>query len=145
MIVLFRLSTFEAPGVLWDRGMVLRELNFGDTIDAFIKRLEATPARESIPDSNLVSPWRHIARPLAIIVKWWKTKIEPRVTTDGIYTDANRMDGRVAMNGLDSPNGQFIQPLMGFPFGGIDSYNDFWVRDIFVDAHDTQSTLAGTV
>jgi hypothetical protein len=136
MIVLFRLSTFEAPGVYWDRQMVLNELNFGDTMDAWVQRLEAVAAVNDSTTPNAVSSWALLSTAISALVKWWKGKIEPKIRASAIPSETNIVDGYAFTSSSYSQNGQSADPLMDFPFGNIDPYDDSWMRDLFVGAYE---------
>jgi hypothetical protein len=138
MIVLYRLSTFEAQGVHWDRQMVLNEINLGDTMDAWGKRLEAVPLiGDSSKSDTMLSPSMQFSKTVALIVKWWRMKIEPRIRGDVSQSDTTVADEHVEVSGSDSPNGLFIQPFMNFPFGSNNVYDEFWMRDLFAGAIET--------
>jgi hypothetical protein len=138
MTVLYRLSTFEAQGVHWDRQMVLNEINLGDTMDVWCKRLEAVPliGDPSKSDTTL-TPSMHFSKTIAVIVKWWKMKVEPGLRGNISQSDTTVADEHVEANGSNSLDGLFSQSFMNFPFGNNDVYDEIWMRDLFAGTIET--------
>jgi hypothetical protein len=116
--------------------MVLNELNFGDTMEAWVQRLEAMPLVRDSSGPDRMSSWTYLISTMSALVKWWKVKIEPRITASVIQSDTDVADGHSFTNNLYSQNGQFDQPFMDFPSGDIDSYGDTWIRDLFVGSYE---------
>jgi hypothetical protein len=133
MIVLFRLSTFESPGVHWDRKRVRQELDLGEMVKLMASRWEEVatalglhevhvedisgPTSDHDPD-----PWTYTRKKLLLVAHFWEMKLASMVQDEdgGPMTADNNSS---AFSGFDTV--QFEQ----MDFSNMDFLNDIWMGE----------------
>lgn len=132
MVALFRLTTFEAPGVHWDRQKVLKDFDFGQLMKTWMDRWEGIPAAAGldvdISSETEESPWVHTRKMIMGIVNWWEAKIKPMLEKDARMApevDQHLSNGNEGLNGFDTD-----QQMEGidFPAVNLDFLDDEWMR-----------------
>jgi len=133
MIVLFRLSTFESPGVHWDRKRVRQELDLGETAKLMASRWEEVvtaaglheghmedilgPAHDPDPD-----PWANTRKKLLLVAHFWEMKLASMVQSEeGRPTAAD--NSNFAFAGFDQ------QQIEQMDFSNMDFLNDIWMGE----------------
>lgn len=143
LVALFRLSTFESPGVAWDRQRIRQEMDFGDIVKLIVDRWDQVPEangiemlpgrRESTEDGQESDqPWFHAMRKILVIKNLWEhwdVKVGAMTASDAEKTDGqDPVDNGVA-NGIVAPG---MQHMGAWEYGGmnLDLLDDNWMRDM---------------
>ncbi|TAQ89078.1 hypothetical protein B7494_g2583 [Chlorociboria aeruginascens] len=122
---LFRLSTFESPGILWDRREIRQQLNLGDLVQTLAEKWAQIPAAIGIERGPLEmlphgvdqwnspyngDPWAYTLKKFHGIRVWWEGKL-------------------AAMQAAEAENETSLTTEM---FG-----DDAWMRDFFDEMRST--------
>ncbi|KAF2425517.1 hypothetical protein EJ08DRAFT_700324 [Tothia fuscella] len=122
LITMFRLHTFESPGIPWDLKQVRQEMDIREVVKEWIDRWKSVPhAAGLIVDSQEESPWSYTRKRLITIAKWWELRMAADAEREGLSNPESR-EGP----GLDVP-------LPDFDFGAMDVefLDDMWGSDVF--------------
>jgi hypothetical protein len=132
MVALFRLSTFETPGIPWDRQRVIAELNFGELIRTWAERWEGVPNAAGLDinkeGENEESPWCYTRKLLLVILNWWEVKIAPKIAADTRKSGGQGTEENTAMDTTKTPGQQPME--MDFAVANLDLLDDVWMKDI---------------
>jgi hypothetical protein len=97
IVVLFRLSTFQHQGIVWDRDKIRADLNLGDILKLWIQRWQMAPAACRIVRVERENDiWDYFMGKLPILADWWQEKFE---SVDG---DARADDDVYSSHGVDT-------------------------------------------
>jgi hypothetical protein len=141
LIALFRLGTFEAPDIPWDRQRVRREIDLGDTVKHIVDNWEQVPLVAGIITSSRLmrergdgqlweGSWIHAMKTLSVVKSCWEAKVAAMDAADAEREGGPRPEDNGAVNGLDISGSQQIDSL---EFGGmnVDMLDDTWIKDMF--------------
>lgn len=140
LVALFRLSTFEAPDIPWDRQRVRHEIDLGDTIKHIVESweqvpevagMDATPRLGERGDGQLwEGSWVHAMKGLLLVKSCWEAKVAAMTATDAERGGGLGPEDDGAANGLGIPG---LQQMDDLEFGAmnLDMLDDTWVRDMF--------------
>lgn len=134
LVVLFRLSTFECDGVLWDRQYVVQELDLGTVVEKWMGVMTESHRAAGV-DAGSDSGWEYSNRLLlGTILKWWESKVRPSIMggTDAQHSVAQEMVPTGEANTFDA---EF--PDLGNMDFNFDS--EVWMRDMFSNGFDYRS------
>lgn len=141
MVALFRLTTFEAPGIPWDRQKVVREFDFGQLMKTWMDRWEGIPAAAGL-DTDMSSetedgPWVHTRKLLQGIVNWFEAKIKPMLEKETRMAqgeDQPLANGAPSMNGFEATE----QQMEGIDFASVnlDFLDDEWTRHVLGSGYE---------
>jgi hypothetical protein len=132
LVVLFRLSMFEFPGVSWDRQRALKELDLGEVLRSWIKKLGEVPETVSLDkgmsSSSEENTWNHGVGRMSLILEWWEVKVAPRLAAPAQARDqATKEDANTTS--LDLSTQQAAETL-DLTMADWDYLDDAWMRDI---------------
>jgi hypothetical protein len=132
LVVLFRLSTLEAPGIPWDKQRVVKELSFGDVVRTWAKRWD-TIAQSIKLDGETASeleeyPWFCAQKTLAYLLHVWDTKILPKLNLD---TTSAENGGLGVQNSTSAAGMNDKFDVMDFSVMTSDFPDDTFMREVF--------------
>lgn len=144
LVALYRLSTFERPGVSWDRQLVRQEVDLGVMISLLTEKWGGVPAAAGIDTSGpgVHNIWMLTNRMLGKIANWWEMKVvAPAAAAAAAAADAESRCGQDLTighentGGNDGLNGFGAQgqlPMQDIDFGAtnMDLLDDVWMRDL---------------
>ncbi|KAL5348077.1 hypothetical protein ACLOAV_006557 [Pseudogymnoascus australis] len=133
LAALYRLTSFESPGVSWCGGRVRAELDIGDVTRLLAERWD-TVSRVDGGGEGL-DPWPHATKRALGIGSWWEGKVArlgPR-DTDGGSSSGEKVSEAVGSTGV--PEQQQIE-LLGFDAVDIDILDDPWMMDLLGGGYD---------
>jgi hypothetical protein len=144
LVALFRLSTFEAPGIPWDRQYIVSQIDLGTVVRKWIQIFESSPKAAGIDVSGACgqdSQWEYSKRILlTTILKWWETKVRPSIMGGAEEQEQRNSDESpdAEKAGLETTNDAFDAAM---DFGDMGDMNfDFntepWMRDLFGNGFD---------
>jgi hypothetical protein len=129
MVALFRLTTFESPGVDWNRHRVLEELHFGEFTKTWVRKWEGVPAAAGLETTMACGsddgPWCCTAKAVTAISQWWDAKVAPKLAAEA---GSQNSQGNGSANTISIPDQQQAEPL-GFGMMDVDFTDDAWMRD----------------
>lgn len=145
IVALYRLTTFECPGVSWDRQLVRQEVDLGVMINVLTERWGRVPAAAGLDTSGpgVNNIWMLTNRMLGKIASWWEMKVvAPAAAAAAAAADAegrcdqNLTVGHGNAGGNEGLHGFGVQgqlPMQDIDFGGtnMDLLDDVWMRDLF--------------
>jgi hypothetical protein len=145
LVALYRLTTFAAPGILWDRQRVIQELDIADVIKLIGDRWERVPLAAGLETRPLQvgvreddrwpeDPWSHTKRKVLAIGMWWEAKVAAMTGADVESENGPRSEGDRATNEPEISG----QQQMDAEFRAMDMelLDDSWLRDLFVGEYD---------
>jgi hypothetical protein len=145
MVALFRLSTFEAEGVPWDRARVRREMEFGKAMTTWMETWRRIPDAAGL-DIDMSSetadgPWAHSNRLIMGVVTWWETKVLPKLEAEANGVDAQQQDQQQSAEGggIERTGPQslgLMDGIGGFDGVDMDYLNDDWMRDVLGSGYE---------
>jgi hypothetical protein len=133
LIVLFRLSTFESPGVHWDRKRVRQELDLGETVKLMASRWEEVATAAGLNEGRMEDilglahdpdhgPWAYTRKKLLVVAHFWEMKLASIIQSeDGRPTTAD--NSHFGFVGSDQ------QQIEQMDFSNMDFLNDIWMGD----------------
>lgn len=140
IIALYRLSTFEAPGIFWDRKIIVQELSFAYVARLMAERRKQVPLASGLEidacfdgdkDGSLCSlnPWSQSRRKAVGIAHWWEAKVAAIMGTDAEGESSVDTERNGAANGTGVPGQHPVEP---FEFEGLnmDMLDDSWIMDL---------------
>ncbi|OBT72654.1 hypothetical protein VF21_08578 [Pseudogymnoascus sp. 05NY08] len=144
LVALYRLSTFECPGVSWDRQLVREEVDLGVMINLLTEKWGRVPAAAGIDTTGpgLHNIWMLTNRMLGKIAHWWEMKVVAPAAAATAAADAeNRLGGQNLTIGHENSGGnegihgfgaQGQLPMQDIDFGttNMDLLDDVWMRDL---------------
>ncbi|OBT70315.1 hypothetical protein VE03_00317 [Pseudogymnoascus sp. 23342-1-I1] len=144
LVALYRLSTFERPGVSWDRQLVRQEVDLGVMISLLTEKWGGVPAAAGIDTSGpgIHNIWMLTNRMLGKIASWWEMKVvAPAAAAAAAAADAERRCGQDLTIGHENTGGneglqgfgaQGQLPMQDIDFGAtnMDLWDDVWMRDL---------------
>ena len=144
MVALFRLSTFEAPGIPWDRQYIVSTLDLGDVVRQWIHIMDASPkaARIDVSGANgQESQWEYSKKILQpTILKWWETKVRPSIMGTQHVNELQATQGMAQNQTQNAPlmETPFEASMADTNFGDVDFNFDteMWMRDMFSSGFD---------
>lgn len=137
-VALYRLNTFQTPGIRWDRRRVREELDFGDIIKLIADRWEQSHPSICI-ESRPVSGSDHCSptqNRLLGIGHWWDAQVAAMTAADlagpSVSMGTEVSDGAAAVNsGFGASMGQ--TRLEGI---NMDMWDDTWIKDLFAGGNE---------
>ncbi|KAF2103661.1 hypothetical protein NA57DRAFT_50533 [Rhizodiscina lignyota] len=137
MVALFRLTTFESPGIPWDRQRVRREFDFGQVIRTWLERWEGAPAAAGL-DASVWSnvdgpPWAATRKYLSAIINWWEAKIAPRLVTE--VNGMRVQDDTASIVRTMYTDGSQLEPVEHAD-QNLEFLDDEWMRDVLGPGYD---------
>jgi hypothetical protein len=135
LIVLFRLSTFESPGVQWDRKKVRQELDLGQTVKLMASRWEEVAIAAGL-DQGLMNqimsptshpdegPWAYTRKKLLMVAHFWEIKLASLVQIEEgrpATAQSNNLSGFVTLD---------QQQIEGIDFSNLGYLNNIWIEDL---------------
>ncbi|KFZ09540.1 hypothetical protein V502_08683 [Pseudogymnoascus sp. VKM F-4520 (FW-2644)] len=143
LVALYRLSTFECPGVSWDRQRVRQEVDLGVMINLLTEKWGGVPAAAGIDTTGpgVHNIWMLTNRMLGKIASWWEMKVvAPAAAAAAAAADAESRCGQdltIGHNaggneGLHGFGAQGQLPMQDIDFGAanMDLLDDVWMRDL---------------
>lgn len=146
IVALYRLSTFESPGVSWDRQLVREEVDLGVMISILTEKWGGVPAAAGLDTSGpgVHNVWMLTNRMLGKVASWWEMKVvapaaaaaasaaadaESRLGGQDLTIGHGNAGGNEALHGFGA-QGQL--PMQDIDFGAtnIDLLDDIWMRDL---------------
>ncbi|KFY10185.1 hypothetical protein V491_07780 [Pseudogymnoascus sp. VKM F-3775] len=146
IVALYRLSTFECPGVSWDRQLVREEVDLGVMISILTEKWGGVPAAAGLDTSGpgVHNVWMLTNRMLGKVASWWEMKVvapaaaaaaaaaadaENRLGGQDLTTVHGNAGGNEGLNGFGA-QGQL--PMQDIDFGAtnMDLWDDIWMRDL---------------
>jgi hypothetical protein len=146
LVALFRLSTFESPGILWDRERVRQEMDFGDIVQLIVDRwdelpeangIEMGPERVEVTEDGQMSEqsWFHAMKKLLVVRNLWDVKVAAMtaVSAQGAsglgqqYNSTLNGGGELGMHQMDN---------LEFYGMNVDMLDDNWIRDMLGGGYD---------
>ena len=139
MVALFRLSTFECPGVQWDRQRVRQELDLREILRLWQERWQMVPAAAGL-DADLTSdkdegPWVYTHRTLLVIGKWWEARVACMIAAERQSDAGQGVEGNGTAEGFGMPQQHQIE-AMDFTAMNLDGWDDTWMRDMLGGGYD---------
>ncbi|KFY03620.1 hypothetical protein O988_01359 [Pseudogymnoascus sp. VKM F-3808] len=135
IVALYRLSTFECPGVSWDRQLVRQEIDLGVMINVLTEKWGGVPAAAGLDTSGpgVHNIWRLTNRMLKKVASWWEIKVVAPAAAAAAAADAESGCGQDLTMGHGNSGGN--EGLQGFDidFGAtnnMDLLDDVWMRDL---------------
>lgn len=135
IVALYRLSTFECPGVSWDRQLVRQEIDLGVMINVLTEKWGRVPAAAGLDTSGpgVHNIWRLTNRMLKKVGSWWEIKVVAPAAAAAAAADAESGCGQDLTMGHGNSGGD--EGLQGFDidFGAtnnMDLLDDVWMRDL---------------
>ncbi|KFY32522.1 hypothetical protein V493_00112 [Pseudogymnoascus sp. VKM F-4281 (FW-2241)] len=137
IIVLYRLSTFESPGVSWDRQLVRQEVDLGVMINVLTEKWGGAPAAAGLDTSGPVhNIWTLTNRMLGKVATWWEIKVvAPAAAAEAAAADVESQRGQNLTMGHGNEGlhgfGEGL-PIQDIDFGptNMDLLDDVWMRDL---------------
>ena len=135
LIVLFRLSTFESPGVQWDRKKVRQELDLGHIVKLMASRWEEVATVAGL-DQGLMNqimsptndsdegPWAYTRKKLLVVAHFWETKLASMVHIEEDRPATAQSHNLSDFVTLDQ------QQIEGMDFSSVGFLNDIWMGDL---------------
>jgi hypothetical protein len=144
LVALYRLSTFECPGVSWDRQLVRQEVDLGVMINLLTEKWGQVPAAAGIDTTGpgVHNIWMLTNRMLGKIAHWWEMKVVAPAAAAAAAADAeSRLGGQNLTIGHENSGGneglhgfgaQGQLPMQDIDFGAtnMDLLDDVWMRDL---------------
>jgi hypothetical protein len=136
LVALFRLSTFEAPGIPWDRQQVKEELDFREVLKLWSDRWEKVPAAAGLEvlmtDGAEDNMWFYTREKLSALTHWFDSK------TAAMAAEAERQHGQGLESGiLNGPTNPARHPTdIDFGMLTFDPFDDAWMRDMISGGFD---------
>ena len=125
-VALFRLSTFEAPGIPWDRRRVQQELDLAQAAKSWAKMWDGVPAAAGLDLAGYNNnPWAFTVRAMNAIAYWWEASIWPKIDAETSVT--RPPDFRTADTGT---SGMGFMPFPTGDFEAMDFTDDSWMREV---------------
>ncbi|KFY36890.1 hypothetical protein V494_04944 [Pseudogymnoascus sp. VKM F-4513 (FW-928)] len=142
IVALYRLSTFECPGVSWDRQLVRQEVDLGVMINVLTEKWGNVPAAAGLDTSGpgVYNIWLLTNRMLGKVASWWEMKVvAPAAAAAAAAADAESRqnltmghDNSGGNDGLQGFSAQGQIPMQDIDFGAanMDLLDDVWMRDL---------------
>jgi hypothetical protein len=132
LVVLFRLTTFEAPGIPWDKQRIVRELDFGEVVRTWANRWNEVAQLLKLNGETLAEleeyPWFCAKKTLSFILNVWETKILPKLNSETTVAVAIRTEAPKCAEAL----GVHSQPDdMDFSIMTTNFSDDTFIREVF--------------
>jgi len=145
VVALFRLSTFESPGVTWDREIIRQDMDLGDVLQLIVDRwdkipqangIEMPPGRvEATGDGQMSEQsWFHAMKKLLVVRTFWEAKVAAMTAMNSQL--ANGVGQQYHSTDNDGELG--MQQMDNLDFGGmnVDMLDDNWIRDMLGGGYD---------
>ncbi|KAF4631334.1 hypothetical protein G7Y89_g6795 [Cudoniella acicularis] len=140
LVALFRLSTFEAPDISWDRQRVRREVDLADIVKRILDGLEQAPQVAGIEmNPRLVSEreggqllkgsWFYVKKVLLVVKNCWEAKFAAMNAADAEREGGPGPEDNDAVNEFGIPGSQQMDALE-FGAMNMDMLDDTWMRDL---------------
>jgi hypothetical protein len=132
LIVLFRLSTFESPGVHWDRKLVRQEFDLGELVKLIVSRWEEVPTVAGL-DKGVVNAasesdeglWAYTRKKFLVVAHFWEMKLASMIQAEeGRSSTVAENSNPASFGSLDQ------QQVEGMDFSNMGFLNDIWMGDI---------------
>ncbi|KAE9373028.1 hypothetical protein N431DRAFT_544205 [Stipitochalara longipes BDJ] len=146
LVALFRLSTFESPGVPWDRQRVRQEMDFGDIVQLIVDRfdkipqasgIEVSPGRVEVTEDGQKSEqsWFYEMRRILVVRPLWEAKV---AAMTGVIAERTGGLGPQNNSAVNECGGLGMQQMDNMDFGGmnVDMLDDNWIRDMLGGGYD---------
>lgn len=134
IVALFRISTFEAPGVPWDRQRVREELDLAEVLKIWTQRWEAVPAAAGLDTSDMTNKdddiWASTMTRLVAIRSWWEMKLQGMIAADSERDRRIGMGENGSADGFGTSGQQQQMEALDFGALNMDFMDDAWMRDI---------------
>jgi hypothetical protein len=162
IMVLFRLSTFESPGLQWDQRKVIREMDFGVVVRQWSQKWLSVPSHcgltgelqtgnaedgqisreqgqvEGKGQNGQENTWTHAGKVFGLLANAWDSKVLPKLFPE----ERNRMAAAMPVNGLGELDinqqlqQSYVQPIPGFAdvMFNWDIPEERWVMDLLGDS-----------
>ncbi|KIN06912.1 hypothetical protein OIDMADRAFT_150163 [Oidiodendron maius Zn] len=139
LAALFRLSTFEAPDIPWDRQRIRREMDLGDIVKLIVDSWEQVPqaagieiphqpAGERGDNQMLEGSWLYGMKGLLVVRSFWEAKVAAMAAADAEREGGPGPEDNRAMNEFGIPGSQQMDALE-FGAMNMDMLDDTWLRD----------------